>query len=103
MEDQEIIALFNKEETKHYGFNLLVTKYQKKVYWLSRKMVVDHDDANDLTQNVFIKVWNNLDKFREDSSLYTWIYRIAVTKSLEYIRAKNRKKRFAFLYRCNSC
>ncbi|MDF2455925.1 MAG: polymerase sigma factor [Cytophagaceae bacterium] len=88
MEDSEIIALFKEDKTKHYGFNLLVTKYQKKVYWLTRKMVVDHDDANDLTQNVFIKVWKNLDRFREDASLYTWIYRIASNECLNFIKKK---------------
>lgn len=90
MEDKEIIALFNKEETKHYGFNLIVSKYQKKVYWLTRKMVVDHDDANDLTQNVFIKIWHNLDRFREDASLYTWIYRIASNECLNFIKKKKK-------------
>jgi RNA polymerase sigma factor (sigma-70 family) len=88
LEDSEIIALFKEDKTKHYGFNLLVTKYQKKVYWLTRKMVVDHDDANDLTQNVFIKVWKNLDRFREDASLYTWIYRIASNECLNFIKKK---------------
>lgn len=88
MEDSEIISLFKDDKTKHYGFNLLVTKYQKKVYWLTRKMVVDHDDANDLTQNVFIKVWKNLDRFREDASLYTWIYRIASNECLNFIKKK---------------
>lgn len=88
LEDSEIISLFKDDKTKHYGFNLLVTKYQKKVYWLSRKMVIDHDDANDLTQNVFIKVWKNLDRFREDASLYTWIYRIASNECLNFIKKK---------------
>ena len=47
-------------------------------------MVIDHDDADDLVQDVFIKVWNNINKFREDSSLYTWIYRIATNECLEF-------------------
>ena len=53
-------------------------------------MVIDHDDANDLTQNVFIKIWNNLDRFREDASLYTWIYRIASNECLNFIKKKKK-------------
>ena len=75
-------------DSPHYAFNLLVRKYQKRVYALVRKMVIDHDDADDLTQDVFIKVWNNLDKFRADSQLFTWIYRIASNECLSFLRKK---------------
>ena len=54
-------------------------------------MVIDHDDADDLVQEVFVKVWNNLDKFREDSQLYTWVYRIATNECLNFLRKKKRK------------
>ena len=63
MEESFIIAKFKQGETKNYGFNLLLKEYQERIYWHIRKMVIDHDDADDLTQEVFIKVWKSLDKF----------------------------------------
>ena len=91
MEDQEILLKFKNPETRHYGFNLLVRKYQQKIYWLIRRMVIDHDDTDDLVQDVFVKVWANLDHFREDSKLYTWIYRVATNETLTFLQKKKRK------------
>lgn len=75
-----------------YGFNLLTRKYQERVYWHIRKMVIDHDDTNDLVQDVFIKIWKNIGSFRKDSNLFTWIYRIATNETLTFLAKK--KKRF---------
>ncbi len=66
-------------------------KYQQRLYWHVRKIVIDHDDANDVIQNTFIKVWKALDGFREDSQLYTWLYRIATNESLSLLNQKKRK------------
>ncbi|QHL86779.1 sigma-70 family RNA polymerase sigma factor [Nibribacter ruber] len=92
MEDHEILAKFQNPDSRNLAFNQLVRKYQQKVYWHIRKMVVDHDDADDLTQEVFVKVWTNLENFRQDAQLYTWIYRIATNECLNFLNAK--KKRF---------
>ncbi|XOV95116.1 MAG: RNA polymerase sigma factor [Bacteroidota bacterium] len=92
MEEDFIISKITNEETKNYGFNLLLREYQERIYWHVRKMVIKHEDADDLTQDVFIKVWNNLDKFRAESSLFTWIYRIATNECLNFLNKK--KKRF---------
>ncbi len=73
---------------------MLVRTYQQRVYWLVRKMVIDHDDANDLTQEIFIKVHKSVDRFRGDSQLFTWIYRIATNECLSYL---SRKKKRLFL------
>jgi RNA polymerase sigma-70 factor (family 1) len=89
--DKELLSKLINEESRNFGFNLLVRKYQQKVYWLVRKMVIDHDDANDLTQDIFIKIWKNLDTFREESQLYTWIFRIATNECLNYLRKKRRR------------
>lgn len=62
------------------------------MYWHIRKMVIDHDDADDLVQECFVKVWKNIDSFREDAQLYTWIYRIATNECLNFLRKK--KNRF---------
>lgn len=73
---------------------MLVRTYQQRVYWLVRKMVIDHDDSDDITQEVFIKIHKAIDNFREDSQLYTWIYRIATNECLSFL---NKKKRRFFL------
>ena len=92
MEDKDLLVKLRNTETRNYGFNLLVRQYQERVYWHIRKMVIDHDDTDDIVQEVFIKVWKNIDKFREDSRLYTWVYRIATNECLTFLAKK--KKRF---------
>ncbi|MHB1921417.1 MAG: RNA polymerase sigma factor [Chitinophagaceae bacterium] len=85
LNDHELLALFREEGNKEKGFTLIIKKYQERLYWHVRRLVVGHEDANDVLQNMFIKVWNNLDHFREDSQLYTWLYRIATNESLTFL------------------
>lgn len=92
MNDHELIEKFAVAESRNYAFNLLVRKYQQKIYWHIRKMVIDHDDADDLVQETFIKAWQALDNFRGDAQLYTWLYRIATNECLNFLNKK--KKRF---------
>jgi len=92
LEEQEILVKLRDPETRNFGFNLLVRHYQERLYWHIRKMVIDHDDADDVVQETFVKVWKNVDKFREDASLYTWIYKIATNECLKFLNKK--KKRF---------
>jgi RNA polymerase sigma factor (sigma-70 family) len=94
LEDKELLLKIRNPETRSYGFNLLVRQYQQRVYWHVRKMVIDHDDSDDLTQEIFIKVHKYIDGFREDSQLFTWIYRIATNECLSFL---NKKKRRFFL------
>lgn len=82
--DAEFIRLFKGGDVK--GYNEIVRKYQKQIYWVIRKMVLDHDEADDITQEVFIKVYSALKDFREESNLFTWLYRIAVNYSLNHIK-----------------
>lgn len=91
MEDKDLIAKLRNPDTKNYGFNLLIRTYQQRVYWHVRKMVIDHDDADDLTQEIFIKVFRHIDNFREDAQLYTWIYRIATNECLSFLQRKKRR------------
>ena len=86
--DEYILSLIRNNNSQNYGFSLLVKKYQERIYWVIRRMVIDHDDTNDSVQDVFIKVWNNIQNFREDSRLYTWIYRIATNEALSVLRKK---------------
>ncbi len=83
--------MFRTEEQRNYAFNLIVMKYQEKLYWHIRKIVIRHDDADDVLQNTFIKVWKSLDKFREASKLYTWLYRIATNESLTFLKQQKNK------------
>jgi len=91
MTDEELLQKFRDPASRNYAFNLLVRKYQQKIYWHIRKMVIDHDDADDLTQETFIKVWNSLENFRAESQLYTWIYRIATNECLNFLNKKRRR------------
>lgn len=86
--DQEILALINIPAERQAGFSYLVSKYKERLYWHLRKMVIIHEDADDLLQNTFVKVWNNIDNFRGDSSIYTWIYRIATNEALNFLNKK---------------
>ncbi len=90
MEDLEIITYCQNPKLKNKGFTILVDKYQKKVYSLVRKMVVNHHDANDITQEVFIKIWKNIDSFKGDSKLFTWIFRIASNESINFLNQKKK-------------
>lgn len=90
-DDQSILEKFKIEDQKELAFKQLVKKYQEKLYWHIRRLVVVHEDADDVLQNVFIKSWRGLNNFREDSQLYTWLYRIATNESITFL--EQRKKR----------
>ncbi len=80
-----------KEGDRERAFRMLVEEYSKPLYWHIRKIVLCHDDADDILQNVFIKVWQSLDSFRSDSKIYTWIHKIATNESLNFLSEKKRK------------
>ncbi len=92
-DDQTLLNNFKEPDTKEQAFTSIIKKYQEKLYWHIRRMVVDHEDTNDVLQNMFIKVWKGLENFREDSQLYTWLYRIATNESLTFL--SQQKKRHA--------
>ena len=87
-------AISRSDEQSH--FRAVVEKYQRRVYGIVRKMVIDHDDADDIVQEVFIKVWNNRNKFEGKSEIFTWIYRIAVNESLQFLRKQKKRSLFSF-------
>jgi RNA polymerase sigma factor (sigma-70 family) len=90
-DDKELLIQFREAATKERAFTAIIKKYQEKLYWHIRRLVVDHDDANDVLQNLFIKVWKGLENFREDSQLYTWLYRIATNEGLSFIDQQKRR------------
>jgi len=89
--DTELLVLFREPATREKAFTEIVKKYQERLYWHIRRMLVDHEDANDTLQNVFIRVWNALAGFREDAQLYTWLYRIATNECLTFLEQKKKK------------
>jgi len=91
-EDSQLIIELKQEHRKDHAFQKLVKLYQEKLYWHIRKMVISHDDTDDILQNTFIKVWKNIENFREESSLYTWLYRIATNETITFLNSQKKKK-----------
>lgn len=90
-DDQELLQSFKEPATREKAFTGIIKKYQEKLYWHIRRMIIDHDDTNDVLQNMFIKVWKGLENFREDSQLYTWLYRIATNESLTFLSQQKKR------------
>ena len=91
--DKQLLAMFQNPKTRNLAFNHIINQNQERAYWHIRKIVLSHEDANDVTQNTFIKVWKNLHKFKGDSKIYTWIYTIATNESINFL---NKKKKHYF-------
>jgi len=91
LDDTELLQQFRVDATKERAFTAILKKYREKLYWHIRRMVVDHEDANDVLQNMFVKAWKGLENFREDSRLYTWLYRIATNESLTFLEQQKRR------------
>ncbi len=90
-DDNQLLELFRDEKTRQRAFTQIVNRYQERLYWHIRKIVIGHDDTDDILQNTMIKVWNNLEKFRGDSRLFTWLYRVATNESLTFLKQKRTK------------
>lgn len=89
--DQQILDSLKDPSTKETAFRLLISKYKERLYWHIRKILLNHDDTDDVLQNTFIKIWNGLDSFRADSSLFTWLYRIATNESITFLNQRKRR------------
>lgn len=85
MQESELIAQLKDESTQSQAFSALIKKYQEQVYWLIRKMVLSHDDANDVLQNTFLHAWKGIKTFRGDAKFSTWLYRIAVNETFTFL------------------
>ena len=92
MEQQSLfVRALKHPDSRDEAFSSLVSEYKERLYWHIRKIVLDHDDAHDVLQNTFIKVFKAINNFKEQSKLYTWIYRIATNESLNFIKSKAKK------------
>ncbi|MEZ5070666.1 MAG: sigma-70 family RNA polymerase sigma factor [Bacteroidales bacterium] len=90
-EERDILEGLLHEGKREAAFEGLVRTYQERLYWHIRKIVLDHEDADDVLQNTFLKTWKSLDHFRADSSLFTWLYRIATNEALTFLKQKKRR------------
>jgi RNA polymerase sigma factor (sigma-70 family) len=90
-DDNILLADFKEAATREKAFTSIIKKYQEKLYWHIRRIIVDHDDTDDVLQNVFIKTWKGLDNFKENSQLYTWLYRIATNESLTFLEQQKKR------------
>lgn len=88
--EEELVELLQNKNTKEKGFRILVLQYQERLYWHVRRIVKTHEDTDDVVQNIFIKIYRNIDKFKGDSKLYTWLYRIATNESLTFLKQQQR-------------
>jgi RNA polymerase sigma-70 factor (ECF subfamily) len=89
--DQSLVEALKSPHQKEAAFRELVSLYKERLYWHIRKMVLDHDDTDDILQNTFIKVFRSIDKFKGDSKLYTWLYRIATNEAITFLNKKAKK------------
>jgi RNA polymerase sigma-70 factor, ECF subfamily len=91
MTDEQILGVITDPARREEGFRLLMVAYQERLYGHVRRMVTGHDDANDVLQNCFIKVFSHIDRFRGQSQLYTWLYRIATNEALSFLEKRGRR------------
>ena len=91
IEDREILDLLGAESTREAGFLHLVNKYQRRLYYHIRRFVFTHEDADDILQNTFIKAWTGISRFREESQLYTWLYRVSTNEALTFLKRQRRR------------
>lgn len=91
IDEKELVKQLQNEKTAAQAFETLLKTYTEPVYWQIRRMVLNHDDANDIVQNVFIKAWTNLQNFRGDAKLSTWLFKIAVNESINFLNKEKHR------------
>lgn len=96
MPEDRLVAALKSPSQKEKAFKQLVSNYKERLYWHIRKIVLDHDDADDVLQNTFIKVFKNIEGFKGDAKLYTWLYRIATNEALTFINKRNKQKKITY-------
>lgn len=89
--EKTLVEELQSKETQSRAFEVLVDTYKQRLYWHIRRIVLDHDDADDVLQNTFIKVYKNIDGFKGDSKLFSWMYRIATNEALSFLKSKSKK------------
>jgi len=90
--DDDLLRRFRDESSRSSAFSVMVTRYSERLYWHIRKMVIVHEDADDVLQNTFLKAWKRLDSFKGEAQLYTWLYRIATNESINFLNQKRNRQ-----------
>ncbi len=91
-DEKQVLKLLQQPKTRYKAFECIVKQYREPLYWKIRRIVLNHDDADDVLQNSFIKAWNNLEDFRNESKLSTWLFRIAINESIDFLRKNKNNK-----------
>lgn len=91
IEEKVLISALQSDAQKEKAFRLLVTEYKERLYWHIRKIVLNHEDTDDVLQNTFIKIFKNINRFKGDSKLFTWMYRIATNEAITFINKRAKK------------
>lgn len=89
--ERALLQQLKSKNSKEFAFKTLVNDYKERLYWHIRKIVISHDDADDVLQNTFIKIFKNLDSFKGDSKLFTWMYRIATNEAITFLNSKAKR------------
>lgn len=89
--ERALLQQLKSKNSKEFAFKTLVNDYKERLYWHIRKIVISHDDADDVLQNTFIKIFKNLDSFKGDSKLFTWMYRIATNEAITFLKSKAKR------------
>jgi len=89
--EETLVQQLKEKDSQSQAFEVLINTYKERLYWHIRRIVLNHDDADDVLQNTFIKVFRNIDGFKGDSKLYSWMYRIGTNEALSFLKAKTRK------------
>ena len=90
--DDELLERFRDESNRYDAFSAMVARYRERLYWHIRKMVIVHEDADDVLQNTFVKAWKGIETFRGEAQLYTWLYRIATNESITFLNQKRNRQ-----------
>lgn len=92
IDESKLVSMLQNEATAHRAFETLVAAYSEPLYWQIRKLVVSHSDTDDLLQNVFLKAWKNIHNFRGEAKLSTWLHKIAINESLNFLSHERQKR-----------
>jgi RNA polymerase sigma factor (sigma-70 family) len=96
VEEKDLVIALQSQKDKEFAFKSLVSQYKERLYWQIRKIVLNHDDTDDVLQNTFIKIYKNIDSFKADSKLYTWMYRIATNEAITFINKRSKRNNITF-------
>lgn len=92
IDEKSLVELLKEKSTAHKAFETLVETYTEPLYWQIRRLVINHDDTDDLLQNVFLKAWKNIHNFRGEAKLSTWLHKIAINESLNFLQQEKTKR-----------